>query len=243
MAIQIETTQNVVLEQEPAGVGLRIAAYLLDWVILLVWYFGVFAVLIYSVGADLGASAGFVILFLMIVPLVFYDLLFEILWNGQTPGKKIMSIRVVNVDGTKPSLSSFLVRWLFRLVDFAITYNLLAFIMILSTKNSQRLGDYLAGTTVVNLKATQRDQILSLPDLEFHENYTVAYPDVMDKLDDKDIRIIRSAMNNPNFLANQHMIEQLTSKVKSVTGYEYQGSNYAFLKKIVDDYNYLSVNL
>lgn len=241
MVIEVQTTQNVSIDYETAGIGFRLLAYILDWVFIFIWYLGWIGIWDAVSGSSMSSET--IIFFIVVIsfPVLFYDLLFEILNNGQSPGKMIMKIRVVNVDGTVPSYSSYLLRWLFRLVDFSMTNALLGIIMIAVTKKSQRLGDYLAGTTVIDLRLDSRNRTLSLSDLDFHSDYKVSYSDILDKLSDKDIQTIRSIIDDHRMQYNDYFNQRLAERIKVITGYSYDGPDRVFLRKVVSDYNYLAV--
>jgi uncharacterized RDD family membrane protein YckC len=245
MIIEVQTTQNVTIDYETAGVGYRILAYVIDWVVIIVWYLGWMgmASLIGRGLSDAFSGDGLMIFFIIVVisPVLFYDLLMEIYNHGQSIGKMIVKIRVVNVDGTAPSGTSYLLRWLFRLVDFPLTYWLLAVIMIAVTKKSQRSGDYIAGTTVIDLRLNAQNKQFSLPDLDFHEDYKVTYSDILDLLSDKDIQTIRSIIDDHRMQYNEYFNQRLADRIKSVTGYTYDGPDRVFLRKIVSDYNFLAL--
>jgi uncharacterized RDD family membrane protein YckC len=244
MSIKIETTQNVIIEREAAGVGLRMAAYIIDYVICILYFVTLYFTFV-GLYSSWDNSVFITIFILSFLPYIFYDLLFEIFNNGQSLGKMIMGIKVVNLDGTKPSFGNYMLRWLFRPVDFYTSTlmgvpGLVAFIMVLSSKNSQRLGDYLAGTTVINLRAAEKDKEVSLSDLQFPENYIVTFPDVLEKLSDKDIQTIRYAINTAPH--NEYTINRIANRVKGMTGYVSFDSDTLFLRKIVNDYTYLSIH-
>ncbi|MDR1884187.1 MAG: RDD family protein [Prevotella sp.] len=246
MIIEVQTTQNVTIDYETAGIRQRILAYILDWIAIILWIAGWFWILgmasIAGLHAALNGDIFMILLFIIaIFPVIFYDLLFEILNNGQSPGKMIMKIRVVNVDGTVPASGSFLIRWLFRLVDFPMTEGCLAVIMTATTKKSQRLGDLLAGTTVIDLKLNNRNRALSITDLDFHENYKVTYTDVLDKLSDKDIRTVCSIMEDRRMRDSDYFNQRLAKRIKDITGYACDEPDKVFLRKVVNDYNYLAV--
>ncbi|EGK00841.1 RDD family protein [Dysgonomonas gadei] len=246
MIIEVQTTQNVTIDYETAGVGQRILAYLLDLIAIVVWVIGWFWILgtVASFGINQAFNGDiFAVFFVIIIffPVIFYDLLFETLNNGQSPGKMVMKIRVVNVDGTAPTSSSFLIRWLFRLIDFSMTEGFLAVIMVAVTKKSQRLGDLLAGTTVIDLKLNNRNRELSITDLDFHEDYKVTYIDVLDRLSDKDIQTISSIIEDQRMRDSDYFNQRLAERIKSITGYTYNGPDRVFLRKVVSDYNYLAV--
>ncbi len=239
MAIEIQTTQNVVLNFREAGLGPRIVARLLDGLFIFMWV--VSCSILFSYSFSFYSDAYTVMLILIIIPIVFYDLILEKFNNGQSFGKKIMKIRVVNLDGTTPSFGSYLIRWLFRLVDFTLTGSLLAVLMVAFSDKSQRLGDYLAGTTVITLKDEKDSESILLPDINLKEDYPVTYSDVLDKLDDKDIQTVRSILNDYRYYNDYYTQRHLADRIKAVTGYTFEGSDRDFLKKVVDDYNYLSL--
>jgi uncharacterized RDD family membrane protein YckC len=246
MIIEVQTTQNVTIDNETAGVGYRLLAYFLDWLVSLIWYLGWIGIIaIFSETGLWSALDGNVIMiFLTIIiafPILLYDLLFETLNHGQSIGKMLVKIRVVNVDGTAPSGTSYLLRWLFRIVDFSLTEGFLAVIMVAVTKKSQRLGDYLAGTTVIDLKLNAKNKELKLSDLDFHEDYKVTYKDILDKLSDRDIQTITSIIDDQRMQYNEYFNQRLADRIKLITGYEYDGIDRIFLRKIVSDYNYLAV--
>lgn len=246
MAIQIETTQNVSIQYEPANLGLRVSGYIIDIIIIVLWSIGYFG-LIYSVAelnilkySDFVAWAVFLLYF---IPILFYDLLFEYFWNGQTPAKKILQTQVVNLDGTRPSFGSLLIRWLFRLVDFSLSNYIVSIAMVIATDNGQRLGDYLAKTTVIYLKSGREKDTIDLVQLNFNDDYSPEFPNVIDILTDKDIRIIRGTIYNYNSNDRTYVLSNLVKRVEHATGYSGQGkTDYEFLKRIVDDYTFLSLN-
>lgn len=247
MPIEVQTTQNVIIDYEPAGLGYRLLAYLIDWLVIITWLLGwiciIFKILPHLFGNYIDPSDFlFVLLWVAIAfPIVFYELLFETLNNGQTPGKMLFKIRVVNTDGTAPSFGSYMLRWLFRLLDITLTEGLLAIITIAVTKKAQRLGDIVAGTTVVDLKPGSRNKVLNVYDLDFQEDYKVKYEDVLDKLSDRDIQSILSLMNDKKMIKNEFFSKRMADRVKKITGYEDDDPDLVFLNKIVSDYNYLAL--
>lgn len=246
MIIEVQTTQNVTIDYGTAGLGKRILAYILDLIFMILWFIGwiwIFSIIGYFTFDTFfgGESTAILIFVIFFFPFLFYDFLFELFNNGQSPGKMIMKIRVINIDGTTPSVGSYLIRWLFRLVDFTLTSHFLGVIMVAVTKKSQRLGDLLAGTTVIDLNLNARDKRLSITELDFRDDYKVVYTDVLDRLSDKDIQTILTIIDDNNVESGNYFNERLADRIKSITGYSYEGSDILFLRKIVNDYNYLSV--
>jgi uncharacterized RDD family membrane protein YckC len=79
----------------------------------------------------------------------FYPVLFEVLREGATPGKKVFGIKVINANGTPVDISASLIRNLLRAVDFLPLAYGFGFISMLLNHNFQRLGDLAAGTLVI----------------------------------------------------------------------------------------------
>ena len=81
--------------------------------------------------------------------------------NGQSVGKRILKIKVISLDGSQPSIGQYFIRWLFRLVDFALTAQVGGLICVAVSKNKQRIGDIVAGTTLIKtVPYTQLDHML-----------------------------------------------------------------------------------
>src|SRR5215510_11634669 len=91
-----------------------------------------------------------------------YYIFFEMLWNGQTPGKRWVGLRVIRTDGTPITLSESFIRNLTRLVDFLPAAYGIGIISMFLDKQSRRLGDLAAGTLVVHDRAPISIQSLSV---------------------------------------------------------------------------------
>ncbi|MDR6561145.1 MULTISPECIES: RDD family protein [unclassified Arcicella] len=235
--IRIQTTQNVTLDFIPASLGDRIVAHIIDWLIFIAW--GIVCILLFSglsMSFDNNDILGvvFMVLFLWL-PLMFYDLLFEVFMNGQSIGKRAMKIRVINLDGTQPTLGAYLMRWLFRLVDTVLFGSIVALITAAANGKGQRIGDIAAGTAVVKLK--QAVSLKQLRQESFKENYQVMFPQAS-LLSDNDITTLRAVLRKGEH--NQELIEEATEKVKEVMAVESDLDDFQFLKKVLEDHTYLT---
>jgi uncharacterized RDD family membrane protein YckC len=144
--ISIPTPEGVELELVLAGVGSRLVASLVDFLVKAVVLFALW--LIGGAGGD-----GFLVLGVIVASfLVFfgYDVAFETLNSGRTPGKRSAGLRVVRLGGEPVGFLASAVRNLLRLVDMqpGILYAVGA-TSVLFTRRNQRLGDLAAGTLVV----------------------------------------------------------------------------------------------
>ncbi len=241
--IQIQTAQNVFIEYQPAGVGDRILAYLIDALIKIAYAF----VLIMIVGYGIGLFSGrnfenisaflIVLLVLLVLPLLFYTLVLEIVMDGQTVGKRAMNIKVVMLDGTQPSVSAYLIRWLIRIIDVQFFYGLVAIICIASNNKGQRLGDMAANTTVITLKRRVTLSQTRLP--EVHETYQPMYPQVA-RLGDQDIEIIRETLQTYQRNGNDpYLLSSLATKLQALLEVNTNQTHLDFLQTIVQDYTHI----
>ena len=159
----LRTPEQIDLQYDLAGLGSRFMAMAIDMSIqgivafALTAVFGFGAALFAASLRDLLGRSGFVVFSIGIavaILLLFmltwgYFLIFELIWNGQTPGKRVAGIRVLTTRGEPVTLVHSLVRNLLRLVDMLPTSYMVGTISILVTRRSQRLGDIAAGTVVV----------------------------------------------------------------------------------------------
>lgn len=154
--LTIVTPEQVQLQFQTAGIGSRTLAHLIDCLILLVMngLLFVFAILIsrlYS-GDWLPALADYLIaiaLILWVVVNLGYFVCTEAFMGGQTPGKRILGLRVLQNNGQSATLLSILIRNLFRLLDMMPTFYFIGAVSIIFSAKDKRIGDMVAGTIVV----------------------------------------------------------------------------------------------
>jgi uncharacterized RDD family membrane protein YckC len=172
-AVEFETPENIRVAYEPAGLGTRYLAWILDTIILtcLMIVIGVLAIFagiatdatfqwigngLQDAGNNSPADQQarvmrFLQYFIGVFTLVWglgsfvYFTLSELLLRGQTIGKRLIGLRVVRIDGFSLDAPSTLIRNIFRLVDQLPP----VWIVPLMSKRAQRLGDMVAGTTVI----------------------------------------------------------------------------------------------
>lgn len=163
----IETPERVPLEFALASIGNRFLAVAIDHfiqylsIILIAWFFLSIAGYNSSDIADAPdklfseAPKWTIALMIIILFLVFagYFIVFEWLWNGQTPGKRLMKLRVIREDGRPLTLWEAIARNLLRICDavpgFILPVYSIGLIVIFLSNRDQRVGDIFAGTVVV----------------------------------------------------------------------------------------------
>lgn len=164
--LNIQTPEQVELRFPVAGIGSRFVAVLIDHLIHVVAYaifwIAVGMIAAASVARHAGAtnpngnmSTGAKWVVAVIVLLHFlaiwgYFVLFEAFWKGQTPGKRIMKLRVIKDAGRQITLFEAMARNLLRFVDVLPNFYLVGVIAMLCNKRNKRLGDMAAGTIVVH---------------------------------------------------------------------------------------------
>lgn len=229
--VSVRTTQNVSIEYPIAGVGNRILAYVIDALII----FAYCAVLMFGVLQNVGSgAAAFLIIILIFLPVFFYHLLFEIFMNGQSPGKRQVGIRVIRLDGTPATVGNYLLRWLFRPIEC----NALGVIIIAVSKKGQRIGDMVAGTTVIKVAPQDTPSTADEIGLQTEPDYQPLYPQVA-QLSDADIEIIRQALAASRDSGNRSPVEAAAERVKSRLGINSDFPAVKFLYTVLRDYTHL----
>jgi len=239
--IGIQTAQNIDIDYNVAGLGERIIARLIDYAIY------VAIIILYSWLFRNVTSAP--VLWQYTMPQLifftfytFYDLVAEIFFNGQSVGKYIMKIKVVSLDGGRPRLGQYIIRYIFRAVDFVLTLGIGAIISVSLTEQKQRIGDIVAGTTLVRTKTK-----LALEDLSYMEtenDYEPVFEQVT-LLTDQDIALVHEVMQNFSKTGNLVLVDNMGNRIKKMLGVELpeRMSTYAFLTTVLKDYNHLTTRV
>ena len=153
--ITIATPEGIELGIVLAGAASRFIAGAIDLVLQFV-LIGLAALVAFGVvGGDLGiallAIASFAALYM-------YDILFEVLASGRTPGKRMTHLRVVRATGAPVDLPASAIRNLLRLIDALPGAYLVGLLAIVITRRNQRLGDLAAGTLVIRDPTVRRGE-------------------------------------------------------------------------------------
>ena len=142
--LAIATPEGVEVELTLAGVGSRFIAGAMDFAIQIVVIVALSFVLrqLGDAGFAIFTSAAFALIF-------FYDVLFEVLGGGRTPGKRATGLRVVASGGRAITLGRSAVRNIMRVIDILPGFYAVGMVVIFATPRNQRVGDLVAGTHVV----------------------------------------------------------------------------------------------
>jgi uncharacterized RDD family membrane protein YckC len=162
--LTIATPEQIDLHYNVAGLGSRFVAILLDQLIMFAAYI-VVGLLLFMVLAAIGMTHHLdtlsnwilaVIIFIFFAIYWGYFALFEAWWHGQTPGKRVMQLRVIKDSGRQITLFEALARNLLRFIDYFPSFYLVGVITMLCNKRNKRLGDFVAGTLVVHERTEEQ---------------------------------------------------------------------------------------
>ena len=235
-AVRISTTQNIDIQYRLAGIFQRVFAFIIDLMVIIV--FSIFySVLVIShlPNRDMHEYS----IYLLVIINLLYPLLSETFVNGQTLGKLLLEIRVVKVDGSSPTFSAYLLRWLLNPFDFGLVGSV-AFVSIMVTQKGQRLGDLLAGTTVIKKKQARRPIISqAMKQTGTAGNYTPVFAEVY-KLTDKEIRLARKSIITYKEVGVSEPAKRLAEKIKEKLQVESELPPLTFLQTVIKDYYFIS---
>lgn len=268
-SVKVQTNFNIELEFEIPEFHRRLFAFILD--ILVLFFYFKLAIVLYDslirsgdlLDEDHWYDMHWISLLLFALPMITYHVFTEITMNGQTIGKKLMSIRVVNENGGRASISQLLIRWLLREIWFlfmlliGINYRqqgqalqavmltimvsgfLLAdLILMVTSQKGQRIGDILARTILI--RTNTRSDINETVFQEVADNYVPQFPQVM-RLSDRDLNAVKSILSTSVKKNDYNLAMMAADKIKNHLNIETSLSPYEFLEILLKDYNYLSV--
>lgn len=249
---KLHTGFNIEVEFTISAFHKRLLAWLIDLIVILMYTWLVNKFVDTFKSGPFDSSLGWLDV-LVWIPVLLYFLVAEVTMNGQSPGKRLMRIKVITATGGQPTLSQFLIRWLFRSVDFplmvffSLIYSIwpwylfpLLFTGLISfilTPLSQRIGDLLAGTIVIDTNTESAWQQTVFTEVE--ENYQAVFPGVM-KLSDRDMNTIKQVLLYTQKKPGDQVVERVADKIKMALKIETDLSAKAFLETLLKDYNHLS---
>lgn len=226
----ILSSQDVRIIQEPASIGARLLALLIDGCLFGLYYY--FVVLCET--NRIFENWNNLTHYMVYVYIWFYPLIAEVTCSGQTLGKRLMHIRVVDLEGGGPKLLSFILRW------FMLPFDLLLFVASLSvffTKRQQRLGDLIAGTWVVRTK-TYASEKFSLADYTPGPDYKPVYPKAAN-LTPQQATLIAEVLGNINNGEVSKASSSFIKKLESIVGENREKDVRTYLILVLRDYRCL----
>lgn len=233
--IEIQTTQNVVLQYELADLKDRILAFLID-ISTVTFALGILAMIFASV---FSGPTQELLSALLLVVFIFYSFAFEVMNNGQSPGKMAMRIQVIKSGNGRPSVSDYAARWVFRLVDVYFSFGAVASVMITSSPKSQRIGDIVANTAVIKLTPTMGMSLSDLLSLHATRDYKPSFPEAR-QLYEEDAILIKNTLERYRRFGNSahtDVLNKLAKEVAEVLRVDIPSNdNRKFLEMVLRDY-------
>lgn len=234
----IDTPESVTFAYEVTGIGNRFIAALIDSALLSVALFllNLLVLVALELVGDISLErlldgeppswmGGMVIALYALLNFSFfwgYYILFEWLWNGQTPGKRFVKIRVLRMDGNPAGFVEVLLRNLVRPIDFLPSGYGLGLLVMLLNEKSRRLGDFAAGTLVIRELADVSLDALATGSganpVAVDESLLLAFPNIRN-LTSTDYELIQEALARFRRGAIPHRsIERLAKTVATRLG-------------------------
>jgi len=162
----IDTPEQVSIRFPIAGIGSRFLGILIDSLIQILAYVAIVLIFVLIISAAPKNGGGelshtgekWLIAILILLHFLLYwgyFTLFEAFWNGQTPGKKLFKIRVIQDSGRQITFFEAMTRNLLRIIDLVPSFYLVGVITMVCNRQHKRLGDLAAGTLVIHERATE----------------------------------------------------------------------------------------
>ncbi|BAR48607.1 RDD family protein [Tannerella forsythia] len=236
----IITNSYVRIDQEPASVGHRVLARTIDslllfaYVLLISVLCGIYINLTEKKEIDLVLAIMIVVCFL---PALCYSLLWEVFNRGQSPGKKLAGIRVVMRDGSPPSFSAYLLRWVMLIIDLYMSC--IGLIPMILTRNNQRFGDLAGGTLVVKENDFRWIQLIFHELRHLTEDYHPIFPQA-EHLSLEQMNLIAETLSDKTNKRSQR-IHQLALQARSFLKIETTIPDEHFLRTLMRDYQYYTL--
>jgi uncharacterized RDD family membrane protein YckC len=239
--VDIITAQKVEISYPLATTMQRVFAFGIDFFIM---GFAYLLVILAFIALELEDDSLEIIALIFAMPvIVFYSLISEILLNGQSLGKKVLQLRVVKLVGGEPAFFDYAIRWVFKPIDVWMSVGSIAVILVSSSPRNQRLGDMLAGTTVIKIRPDREYHLSEVEKILVRDNYKVTYPGVIQFSEQQMLLVketydkalqIKNPSHNEAFKVMVHrLIEQLELDRVDETREQ-------FVRTLIRDYIYLT---
>ncbi|WP_194852051.1 RDD family protein [Nonlabens antarcticus] len=232
----INTAQNVNINYNVASLGYRMLGFVIDLIIMFIYLIIIGYLVdgmdnIFEKFTTLGISQ------LLFLPIAFYSLFFNIIFNGRTPGKFIVQTKVVKIDGSPATWSDYLVSWVLRLVDLWTFMPGPAVLSIIFTDKNQRLGDIASDTIVIDNRKKTKISHTILEDVK--DDYEPIFLTV-NMLTDKDVNEIKEIYRLAGESRDYETLRMLRLRVEELLSIKSDLRDGIFVRTVLKDYSYLT---
>ena len=215
--ISLETSQNVTIEYELAGIWERILAFFIDTVILYAYLILVFLLFAFGDSEELLGN-DIALFFYLIVTLpvwLGYHLLCETIFSGQSIGKMALKIKVVKNDGQQMDMSDYSMRWMFRIIDIMLSFGLIGVVAIMSSWRNQRIGDMVGDTSVIKLNPNNKIFIKDILAIKKKMSHVITYEGVV-KFTEDDMLLLKNALERAKINPNDYYRKLLAELARKI---------------------------
>ena len=240
--IDIQTTQNVSIEYELASLRERILSFFIDMLIVILGFTALSILVAMAINNRSWDNSLFLGVWYGVVPtvlLMLYHFLSEVLADGQSWGKKAFNLKVVRLDSEEPSLTDYLLRAVFHIVDSILSAGVVASFLVSSSSKNQRLGDLTANTSVIRVRSNIRFRLNDILNINSLESYEPKYPQVQ-QLTEQDMLLIKSVINRYRTFRNEaheQAMQKLVERMQMVLEIgELPKNREEFLRTLIRDY-------
>lgn len=261
--VSVPTSFNISLEFDTPGLGRRMSSLVIDLLVQYV-YLMLIGYMMRTLFAPVSDFNKWALWLIFSLPVLLYHIVWEAIANGQSIGKKITGLRVVSLNGGRPTISQLLIRWLLRISDlwiipllilafyliaglgnaelififvFAMGFLMTDIMLVARSEKAQRIGDILAQTIVI--KTSTKESLNSTIFTEVEQDYAPLFPQAM-RISDKDLNFIKKILDRNKKSPYSKELMSAAEKVKAYLQLETDLPPGAFLERLLKDYNYLS---
>jgi uncharacterized RDD family membrane protein YckC len=245
----VETPEQIELAYDIAGIGSRFLAALVDHVIIAtVLSFSCVTLSLVLDQLNVGIDSLLVIsIFVMGIYLSIcaYFIFFETTWNGQSPGKRLVGIRVVRTGGRPIGFLGSAIRNLIRLADFLPILYGAGMITMFVDRRARRLGDFAAGALTlregrqVTLDMLSTPKPLAEPDVPGADEITIPNLQALAPADYEIVQEFLRQREGINHEIRRQMAGRLLEGLQTRLGYLVQGDAELFLLRLAAEYQAL----
>jgi uncharacterized RDD family membrane protein YckC len=253
---RIDTPENIDFRYNIAGIGSRFLAAIIDTLLLSLLLIGLSVIMATVMGtvSDASGSAAsalasiLTVLWALLSFLIFwgYYIFFELIWNGQSPGKRSVGLRVVREGGRPISFATSVIRNLVRVIDFLPGFYGLGVLVMFIDPRARRLGDLTGGTMVVKEQHAVSLEHLTARAEQFAPQPSQAAASGLDVLpnihilSDTDYNLVQEFLRRRNELGREsrnRLGTQLATGIRSRLGVPESDEDYElFLERVAHDY-------
>jgi uncharacterized RDD family membrane protein YckC len=235
-SIEVITPQNVPIQYQLANVRERAIAFFLDMVILIISNLFLYLIIQTVVNED---TMQIILLTVLLPIFIFYSFMFEFFLNGQTPGKKVIGIRIIKLSGNDLSISDYSLRWAFRWIDIWASLGAVAALKVSASPYGQRIGDLLADTSVIKIKADFNVTLAELLSIKTSVEKPIKYENVY-QFNDEEMLVIKQIIERqkkyPNSAHNDILIETAKGVANRLEIENLPKDARSFLLQVLNDY-------